>query len=214
MRRTIALSAAALLALAAPAAAHEGDPDYRSVVTAVTPRTPGLDARVLDHDDALELVNRGGPTVVVLGYAGEPYARVLADGTVQVNERSPAVALNEDEHQHEAPPATAPAGPPRWRTLDRTGRLEWHDHRIHYRGHGLPPQVDDAAERTLVRAWRVPLRVGGRPGAIAGTLTWLGEPDDGGFPAAAAASLAALALLALGAVALVRRRRAAAGAER
>lgn len=207
LRRAAALALAAVTLAVAPAAAHEGEPQYRSVVTAITPATAGLRVEVLDHDDALQLVNRSGATVVVYGYDREPYARVLADGTVQVNERSPAVTLNEDQHEADDPPATAPEGPPRWRTLDRTGRFEWHDHRIHWRKDGLPPQVTDRAKETKVFDWRVPLRVGGRPGAIVGTLTWVGEPSSSSFPTGAVVSLAAVALLGLAAVVLIRRRR-------
>lgn len=207
--RVLAPAALLLSALAAaPAQAHEGNPQYRSVVRSIAPATPGLQARVLDHDDALQLVNRSGKAVVILGYAGDPYARVLADGTVQVNERSPDVALDEDAHQHDAVDTTAPAGAPRWHTLDRTGRFEWHDHRIHYRDAGLPRPVTDRTKETKVFDWQVPLRVGARRGAIAGTLAWVGEPGSSSFPTAAVVSLAVLALLAIGAVALVRRRRA------
>jgi len=209
LRRAAAIALAALPLAVASAAAHEGDPQYRSVVTAVSPATAGLRVEVLDHDDALQLVNRSGTTIVVYGYDREPYARVLADGTVQVNERSPAVTLNEDDHEAEDPPASAPEGPPRWRTLDRTGRFEWHDHRIHWRKDGLPPQVTDRTQETKVFDWRVPLRVGGHAGAVAGTLTWVGEPSSSSFPTAAVVSLVVLALLGLAAVALVRRRRGA-----
>jgi hypothetical protein len=87
--RKAVLSVALLSALAAvPAAAHEGDPHYRSVVDKIVPATDGLSGTVLDHDDALQLVNTSGKDVVVLDEDGEPYARLLADGTVQVNARS------------------------------------------------------------------------------------------------------------------------------
>jgi MYXO-CTERM domain-containing protein len=212
-----ALAALALAAAApAPAGAHEGNPKYSSVVTGVTPATPGVQVVVLDYDDRLQLTNRSGKPVVIYGYAGEPYARVLADGTVQINERSPAVKLNDDAGQEMSVNATAlKPGPPQWQTQDRTGRIEWHDHRIHYRAGPVPPQVHDSSRRTKVLDWRVPLRIGGQPAAIAGTLTWVGTSSAAsGFPVAAVVSLAVLALLALGGVALVRRRRkAGAGGE-
>lgn len=199
-----ALLPALLLALcAAPAAAHEGDPDYSSVVETVAPPTDGLGAQVLDHDDELAVVNRSSADVTVLGTDGAPYARLLADGTVQVNARS---AMAEGEN---APPADGTSAGGGWVTIDRTGRYAWHDPRINYRARPVPPQVADRSTRTKVKDWRVPLRVGPRAGAIDGTLFWVGEPGAGSsFPTGAVVSLVVLALLGLGAVALVRRRRA------
>jgi hypothetical protein len=215
-----------LLGVAAVVArAHEGNPDYRSDVVRVVPATSGLSVRVLDHDDAVELTNRSGQDVVVYGYEGEPYARVLADGRVQVDERSATARMAHDEsdtaaagyelasyeyaHGGEAHEDgdDAKAGP-RWTTLDRTGRFAWHDERIRVQGPGLPPQVTDRSQETKVRDWRIPIRVGRQSGAIEGELFWVGEPAaSDGFPVAAAVSLVALATVGVAAVVLVRRRR-------
>jgi hypothetical protein len=233
-------SAALLLTLAAvPAAAHEGDARYRSVVREIVPATDGLSAEVLDHDDSLQLVNRSRRTVVVLDDHGRPYVRLNGDGVVQVNRAVPepsgeheagehaeedhasadgwllasldGAALAHAGHRHDEPaePSGAAADRPRWRTLDRSGRYQWHDIRVKYGRSGVPPQVTDTAEETKVKDWRVPIVVGGERGSIAGTLTWVGEPGAGSsFPTAAVVSLAAIALLAVGAVVWVRRRRA------
>lgn len=238
----VLLAALALLPAlsASPAAAHSGDARYRSVVTGIVPATDGLTARVLDHDDALLLVNDSGKTVVVLDVDGQPYARLLADGTVQLNRDSPMVRASRsddetasaprlyasvdagpllahggEEHapgeEHAEPgraPAAAPA--PDWTTLDRAGRLQWHDPRINLRGQPVPSQVTDEAQETKIKDWRVPLLVAGQAADVNGTLTWVGESDAGSsFPTAAVVSLAVLALLAAAAVVLVRRRRAA-----
>lgn len=239
--RKAVLAAALLPALVAvPAAAHEGDARYSSVVTEIAPPTEGLSARVLDHDDALLLVNDGDADVVVLDREGEPYARLLADGTVQVNRRSEMVRENRSDDETAAAPrlyASTDVGPllahggeehapgeahdepeaddadePAWSTIDRTGRYSWHDPRINRRGEGIPPQVTDEAQETKVADWRVPLLVAGQPAEVLGTLTWVGEAGGGSsFPAAAVVSLVVLALLAVGAVVLVRRRRSAGG---
>ncbi|MCU0314240.1 MAG: hypothetical protein MUC84_09295 [Solirubrobacteraceae bacterium] len=210
MRRVAAALAvllAVLGALVTPAGAHEGDPRYRSEVRAPAPAVPGLSVSVVNYDDSLELVNRSGRDVVVQGYDGEPYARVLADGTVQLNRRSPATYLNDERYGDVAPPADASAAaPPRWRTVDRTARLTWHDHRMHWMSRSRPPAVSDPAVRTKVFDYAIPLEVAGRPVTLAGTLWWAGEPG-GGMPAAAAVALGALALSALVVVVLVRRRR-------
>lgn len=251
-RATAPAALALLLALAAaPAAAHQGDADYRSVVREVVPRTAGLTATVIDHDDALVVVNKSGQDVTILDPDGHPYARLLADGTVEVNTRS-SLAQAPDEEPADAgasvaPPAAVPGGPglyasvtllahgdepahddgggdgagagaergPRWVALDRAGRFQWHDPRIKYRDAAVPPQVTDETRETKVKDWRVALVVGGEPGAILGTLTWVGEPGAGSsFPTAAVVSLVVLGLLAVGAVVLVRRRRTAAGGGR
>jgi len=96
-----ALSVLSALSASVPAAAHEGDPHYRSVVNEIVPATDGLSGTVLDHDDALQLMNKSTKDVVVLDEDGEPYARLLADGTVQVNARS-SMARGEN-----APPSGA-----------------------------------------------------------------------------------------------------------
>ncbi|MBM0240265.1 hypothetical protein JNW88_29915 [Micromonospora sp. ATA32] len=75
---------AAALAFAAPAAAHGADApgrhEYRTEVTGVTPARPGLTVRAVEAGARLELVNRTGRNVEVIGYSGEPYLRVGPDG--------------------------------------------------------------------------------------------------------------------------------------
>jgi hypothetical protein len=87
LRRSAVVAGAALLALlaAAPAVAHQGNPNYRSVINAVRPAEPGLKLQVLNFDDRLQLDNPTGKTVTVQGYQREPYLRVRADGTVEVD---------------------------------------------------------------------------------------------------------------------------------
>jgi MYXO-CTERM domain-containing protein len=207
--RIPAWAAAALIALAATPAthayAHEGDPRFRSELSGIEPRAEGLEVEVLNYDDSLELRNRSGEDVLVRGYDDEPYVRILADGTVQVNTRSPAYYLNDDRYAEvDVPPEADAAAPPQWKTLDTSGIYAWHDHRIHYMSEGTPPQVRDEGERTDVFDYSVPIEVGGRAAAVTGTLVWVGE-DDGApvwpFIALGAAALALVALVA------VRRRR-------
>ena len=206
-RRAGALALAVTALLAPSALAHEGNPNYRSTVRAVAPATEGLSVQVLNFDDRLELRNDSGRMVTIMGYRGEPYARLLADGTVQVNRRSPASYLNEDRFADAEVPKSADAdAAPVWRTLDGSGRFDWHDHRAHWMGKNLPPQVKDEDERTKVFDWKVPIAVGGREGNIGGDLFWV--PDaGGGAPLAAPLALGGVALAGLMLVLIVRRRR-------
>ena len=202
---------AALLALAAiaPAAsAHGGrSQDYDSVMRSVGLADAGVQLEVLDGDDRLELRNRTGKTVVVEGYDGEPYARLSPDGKVEVNRNSPALYLNRDRLARVDVPdyATGDAAP-RWRTLNRSGRFEWHDHRIHWMGTEAPEQVTDEGQRTKIYDWRVPYSVGDRKGEATGTLFWRGRPGQS-FPVAAAVALGAVLIGGVALVVVVRRRR-------
>lgn len=209
MRRLLRAAALAVFALAAvvsTAVAHEGNPNYRSEISGLEPPVPGVSVEVLNFDDRLLLTNESDRTITVEGYDGEAYARVLGDGTVQVNRRSPATYLNEDRFAQVELPAEADSeAPPQWETLDRTGRLEWHDHRSHWMGEGLQPQVEDGAERTKIFDYEIPLRVDGRPAELTGTLTWVGQPS--GFPIAPFIGLGGLAVASVVLVAFVRRRR-------
>ena len=204
-------AAAALVALCAvppSVAAHEGNPNYRSQVRSIAPAIDGVEAQILNYDDRIELRNDGDTTVVVRGYRGEPYLRFLPDGTVEVNRRSPARYLNEDRFAAVRVPKRAdPAAAPEWEVVAENGRYDWHDHRVHWMGRTLPPQVRDNEEaRTKVFDWRLPLAAAGRDSTISGNLVWLGR-DSGGFPAAAAVSLALAVLAGAAVVVLVRRRR-------
>ena len=131
---------------------------------------PGVTIEVLNYDDRLLMINRTGKTVAITGYEREPYARLREDGTVEVNRRSPTHYLNEERYGGTPVPTSAdPKAPPQWETVSRTGRFEWHDHRIHWMSKDtVPPQVKDEDKRTKVFDWRVPIRVGSQPAALTG----------------------------------------------
>jgi hypothetical protein len=179
---------------------------YRSNITSVAPNVPGLSLEVLEFADRLLLSNHTGKTVTVYGYQGEPYARVLPDGTAEQNTRSPATYLNTSFYGNVTVPASAnPSAPPHWVVVDRTGQFEWHDHRIHWMSPLTPPQVKNKSRRTLIFNWQVPIRVGAQSGAINGQLFW--TPESSSAPTAVIVLGVAIAAAGLLFVLFVRRRR-------
>jgi hypothetical protein len=212
VRTVIAVVVAARLLLgASTASAHMGNPNYRSEVQRVTPVVEGVDVSVLNYDDRLLLQNTSGRDVVIMDYAGKPYARVLADRTVEVNTNSSAYYLNRDRSAD----VTVPEGlgsTARWRQESRSGRFEWHDHRMHWMGKGDPPALTDKSRRTHIFDWKVPIAVGGTRGAIVGSLTW--QPlDQGSAPMGLIWGSAAVVVLLSIVVTVVRRRRPSARAD-
>lgn len=195
-----------VLLMAVPALGHEGNPDFRSEIDSVRPSVPGVSFEVLNYDADMALVVREGHEVTIYGYEGEPFARVLPDGTVQKNQRSPATYLNVDRFaEAQVPESADPEAPPLWETVDESGTLRWHDHRMHYMAEGTPPQVKDEGERTEVFEYEIPLRIDGQKGALAGTLYWVGPADTSKAPFL----VAGIAIVVLGgaAVLIARRRR-------
>lgn len=179
---------------------------YRTYITSVTPKVPGLSIEVLEFADRLLLRNHTGQTVTVYGYSGEPYARLLPNGAAEQNVRSPAVYLNTNFYADVTVPSSANASAPaRWVSVDRTATFEWHDHRIHWMSPLTPPQVKDTGKRTEIFDWSVPIKVGSEPGAIDGELFWVPESSSAsaGVIAAGVAIVIAGALLVI----VVRRRR-------
>jgi hypothetical protein len=181
-------------------------PNYRSLITSVSPKVAGLDLQVLQFSDRLQLQNHTGRTISVEGYEGEPYARIEANGTVEVNKHSPAYYLNESFYGNVTVPSFASAkARPQWSVVDRTGQFEWHDHRIHWMSPVLPPQVKDKSKRTLIFDWQVPIVVAGQRGTVAGQLFW--TPNSSSAPIAAIMIGGAIVVLGLLLVLATRRRR-------
>ena len=134
-----------------------------------------------------------------------------ADGTVEVNRRSPTHYLNEERYGGTpVPPSAGPNARRSGRRCSRTGRFEWHDHRIHWMSkNAVPPQVKDEDKRTKVFDWRVPIRVGSQRASLTGTLFW--QPASAsGVPAAAIVALAVLVAATVVLFVVTRRRRTAA----
>lgn len=185
--RAVTLAAVGLAVTAGPAAADAPSPgDYTSEVVSITPDTGAIDVEVVGGDSFLELSVDPGTEVVVLGYEGEPYLRVLADGTVEENRNSPATHLNEDRYAEiDVPTEVADADPtdlePEWVEVGSGGTYAWHDHRIHWMAPNAPPAV----ERGGTFAWNGPvdLIVDGDAVAIEGRITY--EPDVSPVPWAA-----------------------------
>jgi hypothetical protein len=174
----------ALALMAGPAAqAHQGNPNFKSEITAIEPAdlADGIELSTVNFDDGLELISRSDRVIVVKGYDGEPYLRFDPSGTVEVNLNSPAHYLNQDRFADvEIPERADSEAAPDWRQVDDTGVYSWHDHRSHYMGEGVPPQVVDEAEQAQIFDYRIPLTIDGQPALALGSLTWVGSDDS--FP--------------------------------
>ena len=105
---------------------------------------------------------------------------MLPNGTVEVNQRSPATYLNEDRFGTTPVPASANAeAQPVWKVQDKTDRLRWHDHRMHFMSRACRTR-----SRTNTRGPRSsttdPILVGEQAVVLTGTLFWRGTPKGSG----------------------------------
>jgi hypothetical protein len=206
MTTTAAITAAVLTASAASASAHAlhvgDDPtNWLSTVQSVTPSRPGLHVGLGDGSQRLIITVTGPVTVVVAGYAGEPYLR-LTDAGTYVNTRS-STTYDVAGPGIQPPLDVNDKAAPRWHRVSPGGSYAWHDARTHWPGFALPPPVQEHPDRRQhVLTWNVPLRVDGHPGLITGQLVWVPAPGAGW-----AAVIGVLSLCGAVALGLVRRRR-------
>ncbi len=206
-RRALLVATLGLALAPGQALAHGGNPDYRSVIDSISPPLPtGVSIEVLDYDSYFQLVDRSGHEVVILGYENEPYARIEKDGTVQVNQRSPATFLNDNRFAEVTVPASAdPKAAPEWKTVDQSGTFIWHDHRMHWMSKSVPAVVTDKGKKTKVFDYSIPLRVDGTSTTLHGSLWWVGGATTSKLPFLIGGVVIVLAGLAL--VIWTRRRR-------
>ena len=178
MRRLSLVLAMLALGLLAPAGAlaHAGQSDgtdYRSSITAVP---TGVTARIVGGDDRIEITRTTARQVVILGYGGEPYLRLDAQGTWE-NRNSAAVALNDVRRTPDAIPTTETKIGPDWVQTGTGDSVVFHDHRTHWMASQPPAKVRaDPDHAQLLFAWSVPLAVDGQAAEIRGDVMWLGTP--------------------------------------
>jgi hypothetical protein len=205
MRRVLfggAVVVACVLGSAAPASADPARPtNYESTVTRIEPATDVVTVEVVGGDSFLHLRVEPGHEVVVYGYENppEPYLRVSADGTVEQNLRSPAVVLNTDRYASVGgqPADVDPSAEPRWERVATGGAYVWHDHRSHWMGRALPPQLGGSEHGVVFDDWRVPMRIDGTETTVHGRLVRDAPPSALpwlGLAAVIAAAGGALAL--------------------
>jgi len=168
VRRFVLVAVVVALAWPAAASAHVRTGtvavDYRAKITHV-PR--GVFARVYPGDLALGLTALRGHRVTLIGYLGEPFARVDSRGATIIKS---------------APTAAAAAV-----RIQKTGpRVVWHDARLR----GL-------RARTTQERWAVPLVVDGHRARLSGTLVRLPAPSVWPWAVVGAPFVAAAALLLL-----------------
>ena len=216
------------------------DTRYSSYLLAVRPSAPGVHWRVIhtggglelvlgagrtvqwnviDLNDEIRLINHSGEKVTVFGYSqsdrnvaydGGEYAQILANGTVQLNENSPAYYENQSFYETGVvvPPSASATAAPDWVTFAKTGTLYWHDHRIHYTTPVIPTFIKNRGvqHRQFVFDWYVPIAVGSTDGYLYGALYWNGEKPFA-FPIAAIVAFIVIVVAGAAFVVFIRRRR-------
>lgn len=178
-----ALLAAMVLAPAQPVFAHGGNggtsSDYRIEVTGFDGNATGIEIRPVELGNRMELVRTTAKEVQILGYEGEPYIRLDADGVFE-NINSPAHYINLDRFARKPTPASATAkAEPNWVKQSAGTSVRWHDHRTHWMDPTPRQDVRDNPniERVIFPANRVELLVDGKPVAAIVKVTWLPPPS-------------------------------------
>ena len=174
----------------------------------------GLTLTILDADDRLELDNRSGKPIVILGYQGEPYL-AFRDGKVYRNSHSPATYLNDDRFGQVALPVTGEREGHAGLGGGRTAR----DLRLARPPHPLDEQVTAAEDRgdegpgpARLRLDRSRQRSTTGRSRIAGSLDYQPPSGDTPMPLIIAAIVIIFAGIAAVVLRLMRERKSAVSA--
>jgi len=166
----VASCLAVVFVIGAPSAGADGvrPSNFSSVIDSVDPSPSTVQIEIVGGDSFLQVTADPGTEVLVAGYDGEPYLRILADGSVERNERSPATYLNisRSGDVDRFPAGVSGSAEPDWQRIGSDGRVAWHDHRIHWMLDDAPAADQDG----VVQAWTLPLQVDGEPVIVQGRL--------------------------------------------
>ena len=189
----LATSLAVVVLTASPALADPAEPtNYQSTVLGMTPSTNVATFEVVGGDSFLQVTVSPGHEVLIPGYFDEPYIKIDVDGTVWLNEDSPAAYINLDRYgEADIPEGVDGQGEPAWKQVASNGVYAWHDHRSHWMSPDLPPAVS-GDQRQVVFPWEIPVVIDGRDTVIEGELVWI--PSDSPIPGILAGVIALLPL--------------------
>lgn len=138
-----------------------------SVVESITPELPrGVKLDIVGGDTYVRIQSEGH-SVTLPGYEGEPYVRISAAGTVEVNDASATSVLNGDRYGNVDLSSFTPSDTPQWRTVASDGMVMWHDHRVHWMSPQKPAVIDN---KGTVLTWEVPFTVDSVKFVAKGTL--------------------------------------------
>ncbi|WP_432976341.1 hypothetical protein [Dactylosporangium sp. CA-233914] len=163
-----------------PVSAHGADAPVAVgyVVRVESVSVPGVSVRAVEGGARLELVNRSGREVVVLGLQGEEFLRVTGDGVAE-NRRSPTWFSSRTISGSAAGGDAAAA--PEWHRIADEPRVRWHDER---------------ARELPARSWSVPLLVDQREnGIVRGSIVAAPGPAIGWWWAGGVLGAVGVALL-------------------
>lgn len=137
--------AAILVHTAGPAAADPAGPtDYLTTIESVEPPTASIEVRMIGGDSFFEVTQLQPVLIEVVGYEGEPYLRIKADGIVEENRLSATTYLNEERYGAGdiVPEFVDNSADPVWARVGSEGRYAWHDHRSHWMNPQRPPGAE------------------------------------------------------------------------
>ena len=187
MRRILLLTMAAAVGLclaASPASAHSvsgvSATNFHTSLKSVTPDRPGLEVKVVEAGSRLQVENRTGTEVVVLGYKDEPYLRIGPDGVFQ-NRLSTATYINSSREGKDPPDSAknAQVGDTDWEKISSESVARWHDHRIHWMlpTDPSPVQANPDRRHVIIPEWVVTMKQGNETITVKGDLVWVPGPS-------------------------------------
>ncbi len=153
------------------------DEDYRTTILSIEPEGLPVDVS-MDDGDEIRFENQGSEDLVLCGYesdACEPWVRIGPEG-VFVDTNSKAFFSNAEEDEIGGVPDGAGEGPAEFeRVREAPAFYAYHDHRVHWMGRAVPPNVDESnPDVQKVMDGEVEFRYGDTSGVVKVRVDYVG----------------------------------------
>lgn len=174
----ILIAGIACLLFAAPSAFGHGSAgdEYRTRILSIEPAGLPVDVRIVDGDQ-VRFENAGDEELVICGYERdecEEWVRIDEDG-VFVDRNARSYFANLDDTEYGDVPDDA-GQEPEWKRVRKGPPFyAYHDHRVHWMGLGVPPNVDESSsEPQTVFDSDLAFRYGDTDGVVKTRLEYIG----------------------------------------
>jgi LPXTG-motif cell wall-anchored protein len=159
---------------AAPAGAHQADPNIDTAILRLTPNASGIEVSIVQGGliPAMSAYNPTGGQLEVLGADGAAFLRLGPRGTEANLASASYWRSTAPSGAARVPPGAFSGAPARWQLISRRPAWAWYDQRVPAI-QSAPASARSRSQPTLLARFAIPLRLGSTAVTASGVVEYL-----------------------------------------